>query len=141
MTFVALRTQIKTMLDALSGSGQPLQFVDDKHTSELSGFPAATFEPSGNENDYLTNTENIRKYAFQIIVHAEIPSGGVDNAVGVLAGAVDAIIAAFDQDYRLSGACDFAFATPSNWGRYKSGNASVLYAEINLVCVKSASIT
>lgn len=136
MSFVSLRTYLLTKLTAISS----LQNVDDHHKTITSGFPACTFEPSQNENDYLTNAENIRKYGFQIIVHQEVSSGGTDNAVGVLAAAVDAIITALDADFTLGATCDFAYATPSKWGRYLSGNATILYAEINLVCVSSAAI-
>lgn len=136
MTFVTLRAAILTKLQSVSA----LQFVDDKHHMDLTGYPAATFEPSAHENDFYTNTDNKRLYAFRILVHQEIESGGRDNAIGVLCVAVDAIIAAFDGDVTLGGAVDFLEAIPSGWGEYKSGQGGVKYAEMILKCSKEVTV-
>lgn len=136
MSFTIIRPLILTKLQGVS----QIQFADDKHSSNLTGFPAATFEPSGSENIYLTNAENQRRYAFDIILHQEITKAGRDEAVRILAAAVDAVITAFDTDYRLTNNVDFCMAIPSKWGEYPSGSGSIMYAMMTLVCVKSAIV-
>lgn len=136
MTFQVIRPLILTKLSGISD----IQFADDKHSSNLTGFPAATFEPSGNENVYFTNAENQRKYAFDIIIHQEITKAGRDEAIRILGETVDAVISAFDTDYRLSNNVDFCMALPSKWGEYVSGSATIKYAMLTLVCVKSTQV-
>lgn len=136
MTFASLRSTIRTKLGTVSD----LQVVEDKHTSNLSGFPAATFEPSGNENVFLTNAENQRRYAFDIIIHQEVTKAGRDEAIRILGEAVDAVISAFDTDFNLGSTVDWCFPIPSAWGEYKSGNATVKYAMITLICVTNAQV-
>lgn len=136
MTFQVIRPLILTKLQSISD----IQFADDKHSSNLTGFPAATFEPSGNENIYLTNAENQRKYIFDIIIHQEITKAGRDEAIRILGETVDAVITAFDIDYRLTNNVDFCMALPSKWGEYTSGSATIKYATLTLICVKSAIV-
>lgn len=134
--WASLRAAINTKLNTLVGSGQPLAQVKSDHDENFTGFPAVTFEPSNLENVFYTTTENLRSYGFDIIVWQEMEAGGRNNAVTVLINAVDAIIAAFDTDYNLGGACDFAQPMPSSFGTVVIGNASFLYAKIVYVCKK-----
>lgn len=136
MSFQVIRPLILTKLQAISD----IQFATDSHTSKLTGFPAATFEPSGNENSFFTNAENQRRYTFDIVVHQEMSVLGRDEAIRVLGEVCDAIITAFDEDYRLSNNVDFCLALPSAWGEYKSGSASIKYAMLTLTCVKTAIV-
>ena len=140
MSFTSLRSAINSKLSGLTGAGKPLQVVSQIHTGDLTGFPAATFEPSGNDSDFYTNTDNLRAYAFDIIVHQEIENAGRANAVTILAAAVDAIITAFDTDYNLSGACDFCLALPSSWGEYTGSQGAVKFAKLTLVCKIEATV-
>lgn len=134
--FQTLRATVRTKL----GTVTELQVVEDKHTSALSGFPAATFEPSGNQNLFLTNAENQRRYAYDIVIHQEVTKAGRDEAVRILGEAVDAVISAFDTDFNLGSTVDWVEALPSAWDQYKSGSATVLYAMINLVIVTNTQV-
>ena len=140
-SFTSLRTAIKAKLDTLTGTGQPLKQVKDSHDENFTGFPVATFEPSGHENNFYLNTDNQRAYAFDIIVWQEMPSGGRNNAITVLAAAVDAIVSAFDADYSLGGACDFCVPIPSAWGDVVIGNSSFKYAKMSIVCKSEVLVT
>lgn len=136
MSFVSLRTAIETKLNTVT----ELAVVKDIHTGKLSGFPAATFEPSGHENEYYTNADNLRGYAFDIIIHQEMENAGRDTAVGILAASVDAVVTAFDTDYNLGGACDFCLALPSAWGEYTGENGAVKYATLTIICKKEVLV-
>lgn len=136
MSFSSIRSLISAKLDTVSN----LQFVDDKHSMELTGFPAATFEPSNNENVFFTNAENMRSYAFDIVIHQEMTKAGRDSAINILCSTVDAVITAFDTDYNLSGNVDFCQALPSKWGEYTNGSSTVKWAMLTIVCVKTAQV-
>jgi len=137
MSFVSLRSAINSKLSGIT----QLQVVYQIHTSDLSGFPAATFEPAGNDSDFYTNTDNLRGYAFDIIVHQEVENAGRGNAVSILAAAVDAIISAFDADYNLGGTCDYSLALPSSFGEYTGAQGAVKYAKLTIKCFKEVQVT
>lgn len=142
MSFISIGAAVKTKLLTLVGSGQPLAQVLDYHTDEVSGFPAVTFEASGNENAYVTTVDNVRDYSFDVFVHQEISlaqaSGGLTGRAAanyIVANAVDQIIQAFDEDFTLGGACHMVAAVPSGWGTYLSGKGPTRYAKITIKCL------
>jgi hypothetical protein len=132
MDFNTLRTYISSKLATLSGSGQPLTFVDDKHHTDFTGYPAATFEPIRLENEMFTNTDNKRVYSFSILVHQEMDIIGRDNAVRILDACVDAIKSAFDTDYTLGGNVDYTDPITVDFAEYSEGNASIKVAIMRL---------
>lgn len=136
MSWTTLRTAIESKLNTLDKLGT----VKDYHTDSLDSFPAATFEPSGNSNNFITNTDNFRGYAFDIVIHQEMGNIGQDEALRILAAAVDQVIEAFDQDFQLGGASDFNLPLPSSWGEYTSGSGVVKYAQLTLVCNKEVVV-
>lgn len=130
-TFTSLRAAVSAKLATIT----ELAYVDDVHHTNLEGFPAATFEPSALENIYITTADNERRHVFQIIIHQEMEVGGRENAITVLAAAVDAVVTAFDEDFNLGGAADFCLALPSSWGEYTTGGGAYKYATLQLTCV------
>ena len=138
-SFATLRTAIKTKLDTMlynagSNPSGVLMQVQDVHLENFTGFPAVTFEPSNHENNYYSNNDNMRAYAFDVIVWQEMESGGRAQAINSLTAAVDAIITAFDSDFNLTGACDFCVPIPSAWGEVLIGGATFKYAKMTIVC-------
>jgi len=136
MSFAAISTLIGTKLSGISD----IQVVKAEHTDNFSGFPAATYEPSRNENAYITNAENERRYAFDIVIHQELTKATRADGIRILRETVDAVITAFDTDYNLSGNVDFVLALPSEWGEYVGGNSPIKYAMLTLICVKSTQV-
>ena len=136
MPIVALRTAIEAKLNTVP----QLAEVNKVHTDSIGGFPAATFEPSGHENEFFENTDNKRSYAFDIMIHQEMTQVGREAAIDILSAAVDAVIKAFDEDFNLGGATDFCFPIPSVWDEYTSGNAAVRVAVMTLVCVEEVKV-
>jgi hypothetical protein len=134
--FVDIRAAITTKLNSIDNFGS----VKDYHTDNVDGYPAVTFEPSGNEAELFTNEDNLRRYSFDIIIHQELENIGRDEAIDILSAAVDATLTAFDADFNLGGVCDFCFALPSTWGEYTSGKAAVKYAMLTLVCNKEVPV-
>ena len=126
MDFQTLRPLILTKLQGISA----LYTAKDVHTEVTTGYPYATFEPSKLESSFLTNTDNLREYTFDIIVYHEMTKAGRDTAVGNLCLAVDAIITAFDTDttLRTSGGAHYVNALPAEWGEYVNKAGPVKFA-------------
>ena len=138
--FTTIRTAIKTKLNTLTGTGQPIAFVYPVHKAKIKGYPAITFEPSDMESDFATTVENQRVYIFRIAIHQEIEKVGEEKSTDILTNAVDKVITAFDTDITLGGAVDFLNAVPVAWGEYKAGVGMVKIAEIVLRCNKIISV-
>ncbi len=128
-SFTAIRSAIETKLGTVS----ELAVVKDFHTLKTSGYPLATFEPSGHENSFLSNTDNFREYAFDIIIQQEMENVGRDDAIRILAATVDAVITAFDEDFSLGGVVQWCTPIPSNWGT-TTENGAIMFATMTLVC-------
>lgn len=136
-----IKNYIKAKLDELKGDEKPLADVYDYHSAEFNGYPAATFEPSDIESDFESQHENLRKYIFRIVVHQEISQAGMAESIEILQDASDAIIDAFDQDYKLGGLIDWLEAVPGSWRTYESPTGDIRAVEIKLVCNKSVDIS
>lgn len=128
MSFNSFRTAISTKLNTIT----QLAFVDDKHHTDITGYPAATFEPVRLDNEFYTSSDNKRKYQFTVIVHQELNTIGRDEAIRILDTTVDAIKSAFDTDYTLGGAVDYMDPITVDFGEYEEGNASVKVAIIRI---------
>lgn len=134
--FTTLRPLVLAKLQTLIGSGLPLKAAFDKHTENTTGYPYATFEPSGLANQYFTTTDNLREYAFDIFIFNELAAGGRDNAIDKLCVAVDATVNAFDSDttLRIAGGCHYVKALPAEWGEFIGQKGPIKYAKLTLVC-------
>lgn len=130
--FTNLRPLILTKLSGISA----LVAAYDKHTENVSGYPCATFEPASGNNQYYTNTDNLREYSFDIIIYQEMKVAGRDAALDNLCIAVDAVVAAFESDttLRISGGCHYVKAVNSDWGEFVNKAGPVKYAKLVLVC-------
>lgn len=143
MSWVTLRTTIKTKLDTLTGVGQPLGMVDDKFHNQVTSWPVCMFEPSSDPSGFFTNTENMHVYTFEMVVMQEMESTGTgrDEAIRILGGAVDSIVSAFDNYQTLGGACEFTEPVMGEWFTVNTGNGMAMCARITLKCHKLTSVT
>jgi hypothetical protein len=137
MSFTSLRTAIMTKLGTIT----QLAFVDDKHHTDITGYPAATFEPVKLENEFYTSSDNKRLYQFTILVHQEMDTIGRDEAIRILDATVDAIKSAFDTDYTLGGVVDYMDPITVDFGEYEEGNASVKVAIIRVAGTAEEQVT
>lgn len=137
MSFNSFRTAIATKLGTIT----ELAFVDDKHHTDITGYPAATFEPVRLENEFFTSSDNKRLYQFTILVHQEMDTIGRDEAIRILDATVDAIKSAFDTDYTLGGVVDYMDPITVDFGEYEEGNASVKVAIIRVAGTAEEQVT
>lgn len=143
MSFVSLRAAIKAKLDILVTANK-IKVAYDYLEENPSGFPAAMFEPSGNEGVIYTNADNLRSYNFDILLIQEFETDDRDFAVDNLTALVDEVIQTFEEDTNgtgsFGGACDFSRAINSSWNVANIGTGNVLIARLQLVCVKEVAV-
>lgn len=103
-TFTTIRASIKTKLQEVT----ELAFVYNFHNPNIEGFPACSFDLSDATNDFFTDTENVRKYAWQIVIYQEITDKGLAGANTILDLASDAVINKLESNLSLGGVVDFS---------------------------------
>jgi len=131
---------IKFLKDKLKNNTK-IEEVFTYEAGQFKGDPVAIIVPSSNEGDYETNSENVRIYAFKIMLFVRRTQPRTeDDAEVVMRELVSSVIDDFDRDYILSGlevpsGYTFinVFATPSAWG-YSGGEDQYRVCEINLKC-------
>ena len=133
-TFDNLTTAIKAKLDANTGTNKILSVNYDYFETAPAGFPAAMFEPASLANTAYASTDNLRGYGFDIVIEQEFTNVTRQQAVGILRRAVDTLVAAFDADITLGGACHYCLPIPANFGFFEGANGSILWASFSLVC-------
>lgn len=134
-------TKIKSKLDLQKGSGKPLVDVKIGHTTQFSGYPSVTFEPSDQEGDFQTTSENERRFDLIIAIHQEMQAVKRDQAVLVLASVQDTLTNDFEHDWTLGGVVDYCKALPIPWSVYQEGAGMVLVSQIKISCIKSVNVS
>ncbi len=131
-----LNTKLKAILEA----NTLINKVYDYEASELEGTPTATITASTNVNRYHSTTENRRRYAFDVRLYMDRPTGSTeeDNTETAMRELVDSVINGFDTAHRLSGLETqagylflFMRAVPSRWG-YAGRESEYRVAELEL---------
>ena len=132
--FNTIRTAIKSILDELVGAGQPLVVVYPYHESNISGFPAITFDISDVSSDFLTNAENVRRYSWKIYIYKQInETFPLADAVEVLDATADAVITKIEGNLTLNNTVDYCrpVVGPRSFASSASGEA--LVQELTLI--------
>jgi len=110
--------------------------------------PYAIIVPSGNESDFGTTEENVRTYAFKVMVFVSRKIRSEKEAERVMRTLIDSIIDDYDKDYTLEGVGvpektghTFlqVFASPSAWG-YVGEEEQYRVATIELTCLTSVDL-
>lgn len=148
--FTDLHKKIVSMLAA--GTAQETT-VQDFESSEITGSPAITVTPSANENEYWSDKDNVRVYAFTVRLWVNRTALGDREAEHHLRDLVDSVLNLFDAHYTLgSGSPGDALniptgyamirteASPSAWF-YIDREQSYRMAEITLRCHVHADVT
>jgi len=87
--------------------------------------PFAIIVPSDNESEYETTQENVRVYAFKVMIFVSRTVRSESKAEDVLGDIVDSVIDDFDKDFLLTTIGQpvktgytflQVFAVPSSWG-------------------------
>jgi len=129
-TFVSIRAKVKAKLDAIT----EFAFVQDFHETDLTGFPAVTFDIASETGTFLTNKENQRKLVFNIIIYQEITSAGLNKAKRIVDERSLQVIDAFANDFSLGGEVDFCTPLAGQRGQFDAGHGKVFFQQLDLEC-------
>ena len=103
-----LKAQIKSVLDGLKDDDILAEVIEDDYKlgifeRDFAAYPAAILTVPSIGNDYLTNTQNIRQYTFQVVVIMKAEDIQSASDVEELA---ENIINRFDNNITLGNTAD-----------------------------------
>lgn len=135
-SFTSIRSAIKSQLQAVT----ELAYVYSFHNPNIEGYPACSFDVSDAKNDFLTNTENVRKYSWQIVVYQEITVKGLDLANTILDATTDAVISKLETNMTLGSVVDFSNPVIGNRETIETPSGLVRAQYLTLVTTTVASV-
>jgi hypothetical protein len=132
MSFQTLDTKLMAILTALTGAGQPLNFVYQGNRTDIEGYPSALLIKSDSASDYETTRDNRRTYVYYVYILQEVESTGITEADQILAEVADQVMDAIDNDYTLGGTAIMVRAVPSIWGNMQIGTGQAQFARLTV---------
>lgn len=138
----AVRTAIKTLLETLTGSGQPLAYVYDYLNPKIQGYPSVIFDMDSEEGSMLDEISNMRVLSWKLWIVAEIPVEGQQGAIDILDNAVKQVINLLEDtdNATLSGTVDWTMPVIGSRQQVASPEGNLMYQELNLKCHLASSI-
>lgn len=128
--------KIGVTVNALTGSGKPISKVYGYPKENLAGYPAIVYYPISFDNNYLTNAENLKGYAFKVFVVCEATQKNIAEVfTDILPKAVDAVIEKFDEDWS-QGSLDGHRV----WWKLQTGNWTITPTEKGAECVADLTL-
>lgn len=126
----ATRTALKTLLETIT----EIAFVYDRRNPNLEGYPAIVFDIVSNENEMLTNVENLRTIMFSIWIIQEINVIGMDQANEILDIATQKVVNVLEDidNISLSGNVDWMRPISGPREEAQSPKGSVMWQRIDL---------
>jgi len=132
MSYVSIGTQIKAILDGVSG----LNAVFNYNEKAIDKWPAAIIVASSHSNKFSDLAANQRDFTFKVYMfHPTNTATSDEDAEGILRALADAVITAIEGNVTLNGACDWASPTVGTWG-YDQREVPVRYVELTIVARK-----
>lgn len=131
-----IKDSIKTIIEAHCSG---VQEVRDYNALEFTGFPAVSISFADNDNDFATNKENERIFAYKIRVFVSLSNAGqplteekAQRAERIMGDVVWSIINALDNHETLDDNVEYCEASPSTWEYVSIQNGVCLMANISL---------
>jgi len=129
-TFATIRAKIKSELEEITD----IAFVFDHHRAELDGYPAITFDLSDQENDFLTDAENIRMFSFLIIIYQETTIKNLDEATDLLDNVADQVMDKFEGNFSLDGSVVWCNPLVGTRQMFETPQGLVVTQQMTLKC-------
>ncbi len=109
MGYVAIGTQLKTILDSVEGIEQ----VYDHDPDGLAKYPAATVQALSHTNSFADTAANIRRYSFLIRLFYRLDDD--QDAELILRNLADLTLQALEENVTVSGVWDILRPTGATW--------------------------
>ena len=133
-----IRSNLKTLLQTVT----EIQYVYDYFNPNIEGYPAIIFDISNNDNQMLTDTENLRKITFSIYILVEVSVVGQSEAKRILDVASKQVITALEKitNISLSGSVDWIMPTLGKRQQFETPEGATMSQELILDVKVSSSI-
>lgn len=134
--YATLIGKINATLQKVVGSGQLAEFFNYPKT-KIDSYPAVYFQPSGFDNTFESESQNMKIYRFMMVVIVNKSGTTTEDIFGtVLPNVVDAIVAQFDADWdqgTIDGGRVWArLDTADPWEFAEDQDGLTAYAPLNL---------
>ena len=133
-----IRAELKTLLSTIT----EIAFVYDRRNPNIEGFPAIIFDITRNENEMLTNTENLRTIIFTIYIIAEIGLSGATQANTFLDDTTKKVVETLEDidNLSLSGNVDWIMPVEGTREEVQSPQGSQIWQQLDLRVRVSSSV-
>jgi len=136
----AIRAAIKTLIQTAVGTD--IAFVYDFDNPNVEGYPAIIFDISGEDNEMMDDSNNMRKITFTIYVMVEIKVITLEVATDILDNAVKAITNLVEKksNNTLSNTVDWVTPVIGKRQQTNSPDGNLIWQEMQLRCNIASSI-
>lgn len=138
----ATRAALKTLLETLTGSGQPIAYVYDYFKPKLDGYPAIVFDIDSEDSKMLDDANNMRVISFKIFVVVEIATGGIAAAKASLDTVTKSVVDLLEKraNAELSSTVDWTMPVMGQRQHTDSPDGAYFSQELVLKCNVASSI-
>lgn len=125
-----IRGKIKTLLQTVT----EVAYVYDRRNPNIEGYPAIVFDIERNDNEMLTNVENLRTITFRIWIMQEIGTAGADSANQYLDEATQKVVVALEDitNLDLGGNVDWIMPVEGARQEVSSPEGSIIWQVLDL---------
>lgn len=96
-----IRNKITEILNTLTWTNQPFDYIYDYHTLESEWYPYVSFEPTQLLQSIEDTASNKRTFVFDLYIYQEINKKTREEGLQILLDAFDKVIDKFDTNYTL----------------------------------------
>lgn len=143
MSYIGIKNAIKTKLQGITAIKEVWEFPVDIFKGMVKEWPIGIIVESGNENDYLTNKENMRVYAYEVWLVRRIDNANMQTEWDNQRTLMDSVLDTFDAEANatLGGVVDNVEPVPGTFEvRGFSAEQSVIISYVMLKCMKVKAI-
>ena len=127
-----IRADLKTLFLTIT----EIAFVYDRRNPTVEGYPCIIFDVERNDNEMITNVENLRQITFRVWIMTEIPVGGAEKANTILDNATTAVIEEIEKISNLQLGGDINWFPPVEGARQEvsSPTGNLVWQILDLRC-------
>ncbi len=144
MSFVAIKAEIKTLVEGVSGINEVYDYGINPFRAEIAAYPVAVVLPKSNDNLMDSFNANITTYNFEVWILNKVEAVDEEAGQEAVEAIIDDLIDLFDDkdNCDLNGSCTWVTPTTGEFVRSGISNSEVaIFASIVLKCNKHRDIS
>lgn len=138
----AIRSSLLTLLQTLTGGGQPISYVYDYANPKIEGYPAIIFDIDSVDSSMLDDANNLRVINFKIWIAIEIGKQGITTAKDSLDSVTQSVVNLLEKkdNASLTGTVDWTIPSVGNRTHVDSPEGAYFSQELLLKCNIASTI-